>query len=365
MLIKFKHLSLIIITIMFYGCASMPDTTIGYHIPKSKINVVVSQTVSCIKTSKPIVETNVKFTPVYYAGSGEFQIINLSELDTWYSTGNVEITLTSDGRLLSFGADSTGVGNEIVDTLVSLVTLSTSITKSKKPLSLEETKEKQKIRKIIKERIKTACEEVNKLAEKKDNKPLPLSIVLRSVINFSDNNTPIFKPFVIDSYPKSIYMDIKDALGALSYAPITSLKKEEIRLPLVNSYKKGRSIMLVEPNIATIKLNRTPLGSRQIQVFEAKVNVPQWGESYYVPIPKPPFFGNNLINLTLHESGKIKTLKFGVTNGAKNLGASFKALNNTLVTSDEKEAKKLKDEADVLAQQQRLIVCKVTPEQCK
>ncbi len=354
MIMKLKYIFIILITTTFFGCASMPDTAIGYHLPKSKVKVVVNQTVSCINTSKPIVETSVKFFPIYYAGSDKLQKINLSELDTWYSTGNANITLSKDGRLLGFGADSTGAGSEIIDTLVSLV-----------PAAGLESIEHRQPSPAIKTKIVAACNIVNMVAGKKDKKPLPLSVVLRSSINFTDKNTHSLEPFVIDGYPQSLYMNIKDALGIISYSSITSLRQSDIHLPLINSYKEGRSIMLVEPNIATIIIERRTLGSKKIQKFEAKINVPQWGKSYYVPIPKPPLFGKNLINLTLHESGKIKTLKYGSVSGIKDFGSSIKALNDAYITTDKKEAKKLKDEADVIAQQQRLVVCKATPKQCE
>jgi hypothetical protein len=99
--------------------------------------------------------------------------------------------------------------------------------------------------------------------------------------------------------------------------------------------------------------------------FKAYIPVPQWGTRYTVPVPKPPLFGSNEVNLTLNDSGKIKSLKYGSTNGAKDLGTAISTIANQIDETDSEKAAALKNEADIIAQQQRLIKCQTNPTECK
>jgi hypothetical protein len=327
------------------GCARMPDASIEYFLPKTMAIVTVNQTVSCVDLLNPTVITDVDIEPYYSADTNKSYSVNFSDLDTFYSSGSATITKTDDGRLESFNSNTAGSGSDVVNTFVSLIEAVSGF-KSKRS------------------DVQTACEIINSVAGEKDKKPLPLSIVLKSSVDFINENNSreiITTPFVIKNYPQSFYVSIEPALGSLSYQ-IGGIRNAVI--PVINN-ENWPSITLVEPAIAPINVIKiSPISNERTQ-FKAFVPVPQWGAEYSVPVPKPPMFGSNEVNLALYGSGKIKSLKYGTTNGAKDLGTSISTIANQFEVTDSEKAQALKDEADVIAQQQRLIKCQTKPAECK
>ena len=98
---KYTNMKLTILgaVLSLTGCASMPDAAVRYYLPKSSVDVTVRQTVRCINTSHPAVETTIEFDETYSANSNQARSINFSDLDTFYSTGSAEISLSKDGRI--------------------------------------------------------------------------------------------------------------------------------------------------------------------------------------------------------------------------------------------------------------------------
>jgi len=324
----------------------MPDATVKYYLSKSDLNITVNQTVRCIDTSNPVVVTNVGFDAAYSADLNNRKEISFSELDTIYTSGSADITLSKDGRIEAFNSSSTGVVSDVIATVISMFG-------SLKTLDIDP----------LANQVESACEIINNVAGQKDGKPLPLSIVLKSSVKFLEGNKVTGAPFKITGYPQSFYSAIAPAVGKLEYIIDTS--EQEPEAPVETTYKGKRKIALIEPALVPVKVTLKSYVSNESTEYSANIPVPQWGTEYNIPIPKPPMFGTNTLNLSLHETGKIKTLKYGTTNGSKDLGSAFNTLSDKLVETDLEKAASIKAEADVIAQQQRLIGCKTTPEECK
>lgn len=328
------------------GCASMPDAKVQYYLPKSSADITVNQTVSCIDTSNPVVETTVGFEEKYFANLNQTKSINFSDLDTFYSTGSAEISFSKDGRLESFNSTSTSAVSDIVTTTISFLD-AFGVLGNIQPA----------------DQVQSACEKINQVAGQNNGKQLPLSITLKSNIQFLEERKFKSSPFRITGYPQSFYDKIVPAVGTLSYVIDVSVPTPA---KPVNAPNKGdRAIILVEPLVIPVKVILTSSVNRESTEYYAKISVPQWGTEYSIPVPKPPIFGSNTLNLNLHPSGKIKTLKYGTTNGAKDLGTTINSISEVLAETDAEKAAALKAEADVLAQQQRLLKCKTIPEECK
>lgn len=329
-----------------FGCAKMPDAIVNYYLPESKVVISANQTVSCIDESNPIVKTDVTFVPIYSANLNQQKTIDFSKLDTLYAGGEATLVLTDDGRLSSFNTTATGVGGEVIDTIISLIDI----------LGVREEPAKSE----------DACKIVNKLAGKTKDIQNPLSIVLTSMVTFSgDNTSPNINatPFKIKEYPESIYKEISPALGELSIEG----KLARTVTPTLSAKKvTGQAIALLEPAIVTLEVTQKgPVAANETK-YTASVSVPQLGTDYMVPIPNPPLFGEMVLELSLSESGKINSLKYGSVSGAENAGTSLSALHDHFGSqTDEEKAKELKAQADIMAQQQRIVICKATPSLCK
>jgi hypothetical protein len=101
-------------------------------------------------------------------------------------------------------------------------------------------------------------------------------------------------------------------------------------------------------------------------VWSGGVYVPQHGTAYSLPIPEPALFGQQIFELAVEESGAISKVRYAKTGG---FGAALTGASDALgLLKDETpttEAGRLKAEADVIAQQQRLVACKLNPKECK
>jgi len=93
--------------------------------------------------------------------------------------------------------------------------------------------------------------------------------------------------------------------------------------------------------------------------------VPQQGAEYNLPIPTAPIFGGQTFAVSLGESGEITSLSYGKTSG---LGSALGATNDVLGAfkpeTTAAKASEVQAEADLIAQQQRLIRCRLSPSQC-
>lgn len=327
------------------SCGSMPDAVVNYYLPKTQVNITVTQTVSCIDIANPIVKTDVVFKTVYSADTSKRRSIDFDILDTAYSRADATITLTSDGRLTSFNSTSTGTGTDIVDTIIELLPGAKSVSVDSK---------------VIK-----ACKIINKMAGEKDKVPNPLSVSLITVATISGTNTTpkiSISPFKLKRYPVQTYLDIQAALG--TFTSNGALHKTVTAS--VTTEKTKQSVKLVEPAIVKLDVVRKELANNNVTTYTAYAPAPQLGVEYTLPIPNPPLFGENQLELSLYESGKIKSLKYGTKNAAKGLGSSIVKLNDQFDSQTNAEkAAELKAEADVMAQQQRIVVCQATPESCE
>jgi hypothetical protein len=88
------------------------------------------------------------------------------------------------------------------------------------------------------------------------------------------------------------------------------------------------------------------------------------GFTYSLPIPKAELFGTQSLVLSLAESGAITGITYGKTGGAAGaLGAAQSII--TSLPSQASQTSQLKEQADLLAQQQRLWICRNRPLDCK
>lgn len=334
----------ILISSSMIGCASLPDATLTYYLPKSAVSIIVNQTVLCRDISMPIVETSVRFVPIISADITRAKEIQFSELDSFYASGSAEVKLTSDGRIQGFNSSMTGSTSQVVSTLESfadLVGFESSVTQSD---------------------VDVACTEINRIAGSKDGVPLPLSLLIKTIVNFEDGNNVRSTGFRLENYPQSLYEKFEPALGKLT---LTSRASTDRPIPVRNSDNSSVAITLVKPASVPLVVELRSSLVDGTMLFGSSVPVPQWGVEYSVPIPRPPLFGTNTLDLTLFETGEIKSIKYGTNSGAKDLGGTLSSVKNYLEETDAELAAALKAEADVLAQQQRLIVCRATPDLCK
>ena len=89
-------------------------------------------------------------------------------------------------------------------------------------------------------------------------------------------------------------------------------------------------------------------------------------ETYQIPIPSPATFGMTSFGISLSDYGSVTSLHYGETSGASDaLDAAGQIANFLKPKTSEDVPNDLKSQADLIAQQQRLIGCEVSPSTCK
>jgi hypothetical protein len=127
--------------------------------------------------------------------------------------------------------------------------------------------------------------------------------------------------------------------------------------------KRGQLVTLVEPASAAVKVV-IARGNHQ-EEFDGHAWVPQHGVTYQLPIQKAPWFGANEVELAIHDSGRATKIKYaGGGDAAGLLGVRSDAHAATQDESAADEAKRVQGEADLIYQQQRLVLCQTNPANC-
>ena len=93
-------------------------------------------------------------------------------------------------------------------------------------------------------------------------------------------------------------------------------------------------------------------------IFDDLVPITNPKSMYDLPIPKAAFFGTQTFSLAVAESGAITQIGYGANSGASQvLGTAENAVNSFAGQTTAERAAEAKAEADLIAQQQRLIRC--------
>jgi hypothetical protein len=119
--------------------------------------------------------------------------------------------------------------------------------------------------------------------------------------------------------------------------------------------------MLTLQRIANVQVDVLAKGS---SIFSTNIALPQ-STTYELAIPKAAVFGKQSFSLTLAESGAVTSVDYGKLSGASGaLNAATSAVGAAAPESTANKAAEVKSQADLIAQQQRLVRCQAQPDKC-
>ena len=102
------------------------------------------------------------------------------------------------------------------------------------------------------------------------------------------------------------------------------------------------------------------------QIWSDSVPAAQFGTTYTLPIPAPATFGKQTFAASFAESGALTSVQYVSNTGA---GQVLNVFNSALTAAQgqttEQKAAEVKAQADLIAQQQRLVQCIADPKSCK
>jgi hypothetical protein len=186
--------------------------------------------------------------------------------------------------------------------------------------------------------------------------------VVRTIACDVQNNvflasTVIAKPVYSRDPGSGKSLKLKDLNGAFANADVGLTFYEDGRLSGLNVTQTGQGGEILKSAVL--------LAGAVLAAWTGSIAVPQRGRVFMLPIPHAAMFGKQSFGLALAESGAITTLKYAEESGlSSGMSAATAAFTEFRGDTTAESAAKLKAEADVIAQQQRLIRCQLNPAGC-
>jgi len=317
------------------ACATLPDVTMNYYLAHSSASFKVVRTVTCDAADNPIVATSVAPAVQHSADRSKPHELQLASLRGPLSDADVKIEFYEDGRLKTLNATVTGQGEAILKGAISLLSTFSSL-----------------------EAASNFADECKFIKDAGGGKPLTLTY---------------FDEVTLDSdRPQEIKPDAASGVYAqqLSKAIGTVCARVESRsapqAPASTSEQKGDTLItLRQPGtVELVVYAGTPNCAANV-VWKGTVLAGQHGVTYQLPIPPPAMFGKQVFGVAIAESGALQSAQYVANTGAAQaLGVVNVGLTTMQGDSAAQVAARVKAEADLIAQQQRLVRCRADPTAC-
>ncbi|WP_155006313.1 hypothetical protein [Sphingomonas hengshuiensis] len=322
-----------IVSLGLCSCASLPKGKLQYHLADSEVAVKVTRVLGC-NVSFEIFASNTVQPSTRYFAENTVHSIDLSSLNGALSDADIKIELTEDGRLTAINATSTGQGEAI---LKAAFTTGATLLKLTGAAGLSVAPD--------------ACKKIKQFGGDK-----PLTLIYEGKLNLASSQAQVVPPRAEDA----AYADPIDIL--IGGVTAIVLGHDAVEPPFVTQGGLGeRRVKAKQPGYVSIEVS-----SGNAVVYRGKVLSTEFGAAYEIPLPAPAAFGKKALAITFAESGAVKSMQFASTNGsAAALNAVDAGLKFAAGDTAAQKAAELKAESDLIVQQQRLIVCKTDPANCK
>jgi hypothetical protein len=325
-----------LLAVLLTGCANIPDVTYRYYPAKASTTISVVQTIGCAPSKQRLVILTTPIVSTAYSSdySKKPFAVRIKELERWSSDSEMAMTLTEDGRIKSINQSNTGQGEGIVKSAVSLVAAVAGMSK-RDDADLSE------------------CKVVEDWGGGK-----PVTLTYRLTVDSA--NGPIRNALEISPDSADLYQLLAGQLPALeaSVSASVPIQPSALHNPPANGVSHGVVLMEFQSTgYADVEIfsNRKKLGSAVVVVPLAS--------RYQVPVPKAALFGKQSFAMSAAESGAVTSVSYGKSVGASGALNALGAIAGTQTAST--KAAEVKAEADLIAQQQRLVTCQTKPADCK
>jgi len=282
-------------------------------------------------------------------------VFALSEMRGAFSDSDVKFEYYDDGRLKGFNGASTGQGEAALKTALAVIGGLVALDGGSRSYPTE-------------------CAAIKKIG---GDKPLLLTYTLDLVLEKTvpDSTGQSEKKILNTDYqtfrPEAVTSVIVEEHALAPAIGRVCAKISEVSQPSPRvDYQANEDDILLpvrEPGLVKVKVttgNDSKCGINEI--WEGDLAIAQFGTPYELPIPPATMFGKRAMAVAFAESGAIASVQFTSNSGA---GQALNVANSLLTASNgetaAEKAAALKAEADLIAQQQRLLACLAEPKNCK
>jgi hypothetical protein len=332
------------------ACTTVPDIDIQYPFTQVQLEIAVLQSAICSSDSRAHVVTDLMVTPRYSADRSALGSLSLDSFDAWYANGNIEVSFYADGRLKGINSSATGQGSQVFSAVLAALAGRQELLEASADLT-------------------AACQYINSI-----NGGKPVSV--KSVGLFPGNYTGISlgRAYPVNFSRQNLNIDSNAMLAIFGPLPTGRIEIESVDPVCANSssataasvpdYLCGKQRSIIGQSKPYILLRQPALANIEVtagnpaNTLTASAHYPQLGRIYGMTFSKPPVFGSTKFELDISEEGLLSRLSYGSDSGAEGLITALGGLNEATEGQTAAErAAEIKSEADLIAQQQRLLTC--------
>lgn len=326
------------------GCSTIPDAQVSYYQTKTQITIKVTRSVLCDQENLPHVANTVIPSVTHSADLMNARSLRLTGLRSAFTDSDVKIEFYEDGRLKTINATQTGQGEVILKAATTLSsTLTAFVADSKIPAFPNE------------------CAFVKKIGGDK-----PLTLTYEGTVNPSKTGRQDIEP---DAASAAYADKLKSAISGICVVVKDAIVPEQ---PVQYKANDGDVLIVArQPAQLNVEVGTQMSGNgcsteASAALWRGRIPIAQLGKEYQLPLPSSVAFGKLTLGAAFAESGAITSVQYVSNSGVTSaLGAT-----NSLATIAQGEATsatatRLKAEADLIAQQQRLLQCQADPKSCK
>ena len=320
------------------GCAHMPDTTVRYYLSKAQATVKVTRTIACDSDGAVVMVTTATPTVNHVADSDNFVEVSLAKLRSGVVNTDVKFQFLPDGRLSAVNADTTGKGEDI---LKSLITLGVSFAMATAaPIKVS----------------KTPCEIIQGIDKN------PFTLTYEGEIRLDRDGSHSLDPDVASAVRALV---VEEAIGGVCVH--VSPPKEASKKP-VDYAGSWDGVLLPARQPAWMGV-RVTAGVRKGScddrlAWEGEILAGQRGTPYDIRIPSAAIFGSQKFAAEFDPSGALKLIQYVSNTGA---GEVLNVLNHGVTEYQgraAKEAERLNAETNLIAAQEKYAKCLVDKTKC-
>jgi hypothetical protein len=387
-----NHLIMTVIFAGLCGCAHIPPVATTYYRPKAETRLVVTRTLACnAERTRLFTATSVEPATSYTSDLGKpLGHVNYDRMDRLFTSANLAVNLTDDGRLAGVNATGSGDAGPALKSAFSMAS-------SFGPRLMESMT-------LLRDRMPPEREKVRELCDAlAANRPLRDTSTPRASGAGDDDTDPLTLTFAIDlgyaGEGGAVLLARRD--GGTHAAPPARTIALTPALESEAAYERIRRFLPAE--MFTVTLEREdPLANKQAEwtdrdrpadenlvvtlntvslvhleldavdddltgvapLWRGAVAVPTDGD-YDVPVPLPQWFGNEKFAMSLTGYGSIANLEYGKDSGAADATDLAASTLTTLAgAADSSSQYAAQSRTALISSQQRAVRCLATPSTC-
>lgn len=400
---RLSILTTILCAALMGGCASLPNVTTSYRLPRAELAITVTRTVGCnaatntdgVAQRRILYSTSsVAPSPRYSADPGDEARVdlNMAALNSPLVNASMSVDYYDDGRLRGLNSATAGQGSAVLEAVARLA-----------PIVAFHRDESAGPPPDPQPAIDAICREFDRVSP--DGKPVSM------IYEYREEFEPIMPEDAEACTPRTSTAPSNCSVAPAQLIPL-SRRSADFGAPLDGIVRLnnmlGQYCVTFEENGQLDPARWTPSGNSMTLTLrlpvryevavrdaarsggtsgEARCSVaaaPLWSGhaliplsqaasmvafgnpgTYALPVPRGAVFGSNKLSLAVAESGAVTSLGYGAESGTAGAIGAVATAAGALHETDAERAGRYESQANIIAQQERLIRCRQNRETCE